>query len=135
MAKGTGKKRSQKAADTAGTRRNRAGRLEKALAASLRREAKAATRLEVAQLEVAVLRVALAEVIREGTAVPAPNAGPEAVHEVETPPVRKPAGARPRAARAAVASKTAAAPAKPAPPPPRARRPARPGSENGASGR
>lgn len=128
MAKGTGKKRSQKAADAAGKRRTRAGRLEKALAASLRREAKAAARLEAAQLEVAVLRVALTEVIREGTAVPAPAAGPEAAPEVETPPTPKPAAARPRAARTAIASKTPAAP-------PRGRRPARPGSENGASGR
>ena len=49
MAKGTGKKRAKKAAGAASDPRARAARLEKALAASLKREAKAASRLEAAQ--------------------------------------------------------------------------------------
>jgi len=102
MAKGTGRKRSKKAAAATGASPSRAVRLEKALAASLRREAKAASRLEAAQIEVAVLRVALAEVVGEGAAVPAP----EAIAVVVTPSAPKPAAARPRGARVAATAKT-----------------------------
>jgi hypothetical protein len=54
----------------------RAERLQKALAAALEREAKAASRLEARQLEVAVLRAALAEVLAQEA--PAPVAAPPA---------------------------------------------------------
>lgn len=55
----------------------RAERLQEALAAALEREAKAASRLEARQLEVAVLRAALAEVLAQGASAPdaAPSAG------------------------------------------------------------
>ncbi len=100
MAKGSGRKRSKKPAGAAIASRERARRLEKALAAGLRREAKAASRLEAAQIEVAVLRTALAEVVGEVTA----QAAPAAVTEVEAAP----APARSRAARAPAAPKAAA---------------------------
>ena len=78
MAKG---KRARGGKKRAGPSRDRrAERLEKALAAGLRREAKAASRLEAAQLEVAVLRAALAEVLAEAPAEepPAPAEAPPA---------------------------------------------------------
>lgn len=66
MAKG---KRAKGRKNAAGPPRDRrAARLEKALTAGLRREAKAASRLEAAQLEVAVLRAALVEVLGEAAA-------------------------------------------------------------------
>lgn len=116
MAKRTGKKRAKKSADAEGAPGTRAARLENALAKSLEREAKAASRLEAVQLEVAVLRIALAEVVGEGTR---PIAGAPVVEPAAppTPPAAK-------------------APAKPAAPAPsRARRPARPGSPTRTSDR
>jgi hypothetical protein len=102
MARAAGRKRSKKAADTAGAPGSGAARLEKALAASLKREAKAASRLEAVQLEVAVLRAALAEVAGEGSVVPTPDA----LSPVEAPPSPKPAAVRPRAAKKPAATKT-----------------------------
>ena len=137
MGKRSGGKRSKKAAGAAITSRDRATRLEKALAAGLRREAKAASRLEAAQIEVAVLRMALAEVVGE-----AGGAQPLVVAEVAEPPAQpttttepKPA-ARPRAPRARAAAKPAAKPAtaKPAKPA-AARRATRPGPGAGAPDR
>jgi hypothetical protein len=84
MAKETRTKRKRKAAGPPPDRR--AERLEKALAAGLKREAKAASRLEAAQLEVAVLRAALAEVLGETPVERAPVAGTKAV----AAPVRRP---------------------------------------------
>ena len=92
MAKRTDKKRSKKAAGAKGAPGTRAARLEKALAASLKREAKAASRLEAVQLEVAVLRIALAEVVGESES--APVAVP--VPGVEQPLAPKPAPPRRR---------------------------------------
>ena len=128
MAKGSGGKRSKKSAVDGKEWSQRAARLEKALARSLRREAKAASRLEAAQLEVAVLRVALAEVIGKQAPVPAPDAVPE--------PEALPATerARPQAVRAAT-KQPAAGPRRRSSPPAatttRARRTTRsgPGSE------
>lgn len=76
MAKETRTKRKKKAAGLPPG--DRAERLEKALAAGLKREAKAASRLEAAQLEVAVLRAALAEVLGETPVERASVAGTEA---------------------------------------------------------
>jgi len=73
VAKRTDKKRSKKAAAAVPVG-ERIARLEKALAAGLRREAKAASRLETAQLEVAVLRMALAELVAEASGAPPPAA-------------------------------------------------------------
>ena len=122
MATRSGGKRSKKAPSAAGGPRRRAARLEKALAAGMKREAKAASRLEAAQLEVAVLRMALAEVVGEVPAEPAPAIS----REEETPAPSKPA-ARPR--------RTPATAAKPAATPARARRAPRPGPPSGASDR
>lgn len=106
MAKGSGKKGSKKGSQAPGGPRQRAARLEKALAASLKREAKAASRLQAAQLEVAVLRMALAEVVGE---VPA-EAAPAGVVEVVVRPQPKSAAARPRTPKAPAAAKSPAAP-------------------------
>lgn len=84
MARKRGKKGSKKGPQGAADPRQRAARLEKALAAGLKREAKAASRLEAAQLEVAVLRAALAEVVGEEPA------------EIPPPPAAKAPAARPR---------------------------------------
>lgn len=94
MAKGTRTKRKKKAAGPPPD--DRAERLEKALAAGLKREAKAASRLEAAQLEVAVLRAALAEVLGETPVERAPVAGTEAPVPKAVP--AKPATTRPRRA-------------------------------------
>ncbi len=96
MAKGSGPK-ARKKDKRAGPGRGRgAERLEQALAAALRREAKAASRLEAAQLEVAVLRIALSEVVAKEPAeivrVAEHAAGP-------TPPAPAASPARPRRAR------------------------------------
>jgi len=80
-----GKKPSKQRARTAITVRERVERLEKALGAGLKREAKAASRLEAAQIEVAVLRMALAEVIGEA------NEAPPAVVVAEVPEPPAPA--------------------------------------------
>jgi len=117
MAKGSGKKGSNKASRATVGPRQRAARLEKALAGGLKREAKAASRLQAAQLEVAVLRMALAEVVGEVRV----EAGPAAVVEAVVPPGPKKAAARPRAPRAPAA---AAAPKAPAARPRRTTRPA-----------
>ena len=129
MAKGTGKKRSKKAADAPGASRNRAVRLEKALAAGLKREAKAASRLEAARIEVAVLRMALAEVVGEES----PESAPVAVPEVVSQPAPK-APAAPKAAPAKAAP-AKAAPARPAAGSTRAPRGTRSRPANGASDR
>jgi hypothetical protein len=108
MSKGSGKKLSKKSKGAIGGRDRRAGRLEKALAAGLKREAKVASRLEAAQLEVAVLRMALAEVVGEVFAEPAPGA----VAEVEPASAPKAAAAA-KAARAARVPRASKAPAAP----------------------
>lgn len=105
MAKGSGKKGSKKRSRATGGPRQRAARLEKALAAGLKREAKAASRLEASQLEVAVLRMALAEVIGEGPAV----AESATAVAVVVPPEPKAMAARPRAPRTPAAAKSPAA--------------------------
>ena len=125
MAKRTDKKRSKKAAGAKDAQGTRAARLEKALAASLKREAKAASRLEAVQLEVAVLRMALAEVVGERATVPLAVPIPG----MEEPLAPKPAAPRPRAPRVAAAAKPAAT--KPATP----RRSTRPGTGAGAQDR
>jgi hypothetical protein len=65
----------------------RAERLQQALAAALEREAKAASRLEARQLEVAVLRAALAEVLAHEAPAPvaAPPAGPPPAKRTRRP--------------------------------------------------
>jgi hypothetical protein len=111
MSKSSGKKLSKKSKDAVSGRDRRAGRLEEALAAGLKREAKVASRLEAAQLEVAVLRMALAEVVGEVLVEAAPGAGAE----VEAEPTLK-AAAAVKAARAPKAPRVAKpASAKPAP--------------------
>ena len=110
MAKRSGGKRSTKAA-AAITVRERVERLEKALAAGLKREAKAASRLETAQLEVAVLRIALAELVGEANDAPPTAVAADVVEllaQPVTPPTPKPA-ARPRASRPRAAAKPATA--------------------------
>lgn len=103
MARRSGGKRSKNAAGAAITVGERVVRLEKALAAALKREAKAASRLEAVRVEVAVLRLALAEVVGEVTAAPS-----TAAIEVAEPP-KSAAPVKPKAA-AAKAAPTAAAP-------------------------
>ncbi len=119
MSKGSGRKLSKKSKDAAGGRDRRAGRLEKALAAGLKREAKVASRLEAAQLEVAVLRMALAEVVGEIFGETAPGGGAEvepapapevatagkAARAPKAPPAAKPAATMPAAATRAPAPK------------------------------
>ncbi len=132
MAKRTDKKRAKRAA-TAVTMGERIERLEKALAAGLRREAKAASRLETAQLEVAVLRMALAELVAEASGAPPPVVATE-VTESGVQPVKPTAPkpvARPRASRAAAVAPAKPATAKPATP----RRSTRPGPGAGAPDR
>jgi len=123
MAKGSGKKGSKKTSSGVTGPRQRAAKLEKALAAGLKREAKTASRLEATQLEVAVLRMALAEVVGEVPAEPAPAAAAKApakpATEKKAATPKRPAGSKPAAA--------AKAPAKPAPAPARARRAKRSG--------
>jgi hypothetical protein len=90
MAKG---KRARGAKKRVGPSRDRrAERLEKALAAGLKREAKAASRLEAAQLEVAVLRAALAEVLGDepGDVPPAPAEVPPAPQKAPLAPEKAP---------------------------------------------
>jgi outer membrane protein TolC len=98
MARRRGKKGSKKGPRAAAEPRQRAARLEKALAAGLKREAKAASRLEAAQLEVAVLRAALAEVVGEEPAefAPAPVSEAEAAPKPKPAPATKAPAARPR---------------------------------------
>lgn len=93
MAKGSGKKGSKKTSSGAAGPRKRAAKLEKALAAGLKREAKTASRLEATRLEVAVLRMALAEVVGEVPAEPAPAAA------AKVPAKPAPAAARARRTR------------------------------------
>jgi hypothetical protein len=122
MSKSSGKKLSKKSKDAVSGRDRRAGRLEEALAAGLKREAKVASRLEAAQLEVAVLRMALAEVVGEVFGEPEPGA----VAEVEPAPAPKAAAVKaaraPKAPRAAKPAATKPAPVAkvPAPKAPRA---------------
>jgi hypothetical protein len=120
MSKGSSKKGSKKPAEP--SLADRAQRLEKALAAGLKREAKAASRLETAQLEVAVLRIALAELVGEATDAPS-----VLVVEVAGPPAPKPPAAKPAAAKPAAAKPAAAKPAAKPAATPRATRP-RPGT-------
>jgi hypothetical protein len=120
MAKGSGKKSSKRSraakAAAAITARERVARLEKALAAGLRREAKAASQLERAQLEVAVLRMALAELIAEADGAPPPAVVAEVTElpAQSVPPTEQKPVARPRASRPRAAAKPATAAAKPA---------------------
>ncbi len=112
MAKGAGKKaRKRKGAARGGD--SRAARLERALAAGLKREAKAASRLEAARLEVAVLRIALAEVLGDEVGPPESSALPAAASAAPAAATRKAAAAEPKAAgarpRAAATRKAAAA--------------------------
>lgn len=106
MAKGSGKKASKKPKGAPTGRDRRAERLERALAAGLKRESKAASCLEAAQLEVAVLRMALAEVVGEGPG----ERELTVVAEVETGPTPKAPAARPRVARTVGATRASAAP-------------------------
>jgi hypothetical protein len=117
MSKGSSKKGSKKPAEP--SLADRAQRLEKALAAGLKREAKAASRLETAQLEVAVLRIALAELVGEATDAPS-----VLVVEVAGPPAPKPPAAKPAAAKPAVKPAAAKPAAKPAAAKPAAAKPA-----------
>jgi hypothetical protein len=143
VAKRTDKKRSRKAGAAVPVG-ERIERLEKALAAGLRREAKAASRLETAQLEVAVLRMALAELVAEANGAP-PAVVVAEVTESQAQPVTSTAPepvARPRAPRARTVVAAKLAPAKPAPTKPAApakpatlRRSTRPGPGAGAPDR
>jgi hypothetical protein len=137
VAKRTDKKRSKKAAAAVPVG-ERIARLEKALAAGLRREAKAASRLETAQLEVAVLRMALAELVAEAGGAPPPvvvAGATESQAQPVEPTALKPV-ARPRAPRAAKPAPAKPAPAKPAPAKPATpRRSTRPGPGAGAPDR
>jgi hypothetical protein len=103
MAKGSKAKRGKKGPGFSVERR--AAKLEKALAAGLRREAKAASRLEAVQLEVAVLRSALSEVL--GSPVRAAAAAGDRVAQVV--PAPRPA-TRVRAPKRAAAPPTPSAP-------------------------
>jgi outer membrane protein TolC len=105
MARRPGKKGSKKGPRAAAESLQRAARLGKALAAGLKREAKAASRLQAAQLEVAVLRAALAEVVGEEPA----ELAPAPVAEVEAVPSRSPHLPRRRPPRARATARPAPA--------------------------
>ena len=109
MAKGSGKKAGKRSGSAKAAEDRTIARIEKALEAALKREAKAASRLEAARAEAATLRALLAGALASPAEPPAVAAGPAAKAPVAkaSRPASRPARARP--APSATPAKAAAA--------------------------